>query len=137
MLFGNVVTIPGRDLDDDFAGLSDLRLASETLVELQIGGHVEAIGFLVIHFGEEFFSFAHYDVASGAGAIAAARVVEPDAIVDGDIEDRLGLAVFFVWQLAVLEFNRSALGHKCDAHEVGAGCVGGCGGSTALIFSFV
>ena len=32
VLFRNVVSVPGGNLDDDFAGLGDLRLAAETRV---------------------------------------------------------------------------------------------------------
>ena len=39
----------------------------------------------------DFRAFLHPDVAGGAGAIAAAGVVERDAEVQGDVEDRLRL----------------------------------------------
>ncbi len=57
-------------------------------------------------------------MAGGAGAIAAAGVIEPDAIVQRDVQQRFLFAVILVGQLAVLELNRLALGKERDLHRV-------------------
>ena len=66
-------------------------------------------------------AFFHPDVAGGAGAIAAAGVVERDAEVQGDVENGLLFAVIFVGQFAVLELHRLAFGQERDLHRVFAG----------------
>ena len=48
-------------------------------------------------------------MAGGAGAIAAAGVIQPDAIIHRDVQQRFLFAMIFVRQLAVLELHRLAL----------------------------
>ncbi len=58
-----------------------------------------------VHFAQQFLAFLHHDVARGAGAIAAAGVFQMQSEVEGDVENRLGLAVVEVRKLAVLELE--------------------------------
>ena len=44
-------------------------------------------------------------MAGGAGAASAAGVLKLDSEVDGDVQDRLGFAVFVVGELAGLELD--------------------------------
>src|SRR5690242_8713792 len=62
-------------------------------------------------------------------------MVEEDLVVERDVEDGLGLAVVFVIELAVLEFDGAAFRHEGDTHGVGIGLDGG--GAGVLIFFFV
>jgi len=101
VFFGNVVAIPGWNFDDDLAGFLDGCLAAEARVELEVGGGVEFVGFVVFHLRNAISAFLNPHVASRACAIAAAGVVEMDAIVDGDVEERFFLAVVLVGKLAV------------------------------------
>ena len=87
---------------------------------MQIGGHVEAIGFVVFHFAEQLFAFEHMDVAGGAGVVAAAGMVEKDPMIQGDIQERLALAMIFIGQLSVLEFYGLVFRLKGHPYCVGA-----------------
>src|SRR5207245_2508116 len=70
MFFRYVVSVPCWNLDHDLAGLGDLRLTSQTGVQLQIGGHVEPVSLVVVHFGKIVGPFLHPDVAGGASVVA-------------------------------------------------------------------
>src|SRR5690349_23907069 len=133
VLLGNIVAIPRGDLYNNFARLRDLGLTAEARIQLQIGGHVEAVGFVVVHFGEIFGAFLNPDVTGSAGAVAAAGVIERDAEVQCDIENRLFFAVILIWQFAVLELHSLALGQKGNLHRIFAGSLFG-GGAGALSF---
>src|SRR5271166_680252 len=131
--FGNVVAVPRWNLDHYLARLLDDRLAAQARLELQIGSHVELVGFVVFHGTEKFLAFLHHDVAGGAGAVAAAGVLEVKTEVHGDVEQRLRLAVVLVGELAVLELKGLVLGEKRDLHRICAGRVDG-GGTGSLGF---
>ncbi len=62
-------------------------------------------------------------VAGGAGADAAAGVVEKDVEVLGHVEKTHRLAVVLVGQRAELELDRPALGLKGHAHQLLGGNV--------------
>ena len=133
MLLGNIVAIPRGDLYNNFTRLRDLGLTAEARIQLQIGGHVQAVGLVVVHFREILGAFLYPDVTSRAGAVAAAGVVERDTEVQCHIENRLFFAVIFIGQFAVLELHSLALGQKCDLNYVFArGFFGG--GAGALSF---
>ena len=75
MLFADVIAVPGWDFDHHFTRLLDNGLASQARVKLQVGGHVETIGFVIVHFAQRFFALFHPDVAGGARAVPATRVI--------------------------------------------------------------
>ena len=52
LAFGDVVAVPLGNLDDVVAGFGDDCLAAEAGVELRIGGHVEAVEFVVFGFAD-------------------------------------------------------------------------------------
>jgi len=118
VFFRNVIPVPGRNFYDNFTRLGDHGLASQARIKLQIGGHVEAVGFVVVHLGEILRAFFHPHVAGSAGAIAPAGVVEADAIVQRDIENGLLFAVVFIGQFAALEQHTLAFGKKYDFDRV-------------------
>ncbi len=62
-------------------------------------------------------------VAGGAGADAAAGVVEKDVEVLRHVEKRHGLAVVLVGQRAELELDGLAFGKEGDAHQFVGGNV--------------
>ena len=68
-------------------------------------GGIEAIGLVVLHLAQVLRAFADDHVTGGAGAAAAAGVLERHVEVLGDVEKRLGLAVMRVRKLAVLELD--------------------------------
>src|SRR5713226_8558440 len=105
MAFGNVISVPRRNFHDNGAWLFDHALASQAGVELQVGSHVEAIGFIVIHLIQAIGAFLYPDMAGGAGAVAAAGMVQKDAVVESNVQNGLGFAVLLVGQLAVLELD--------------------------------
>src|SRR5438270_7889377 len=133
VLLGNVVAIPCWNFHNNFARFRDLGLTAEARIQLQIGGHVEAVGFVVVHFGETLGAFLHPDVTGGTRAVAATGVIERDAEVQCDIENRLFFAVILIWQFAVLELHSLALGQKGNLHRIFAGSLFG-GGAGALNF---
>src|SRR5208283_2843651 len=92
----DVISVPRRYLNHDFAWLLDHGLASQTRVELQIGGHVEAVRFVVVHLAEKFFALLHHDVTSSASAVSAASVLQMQAKIHGHVQDRLWLAVLLI-----------------------------------------
>src|SRR5690242_7737152 len=85
MLLGNIIPVPFGNFYDDFTRLLDRDLAAETRVELQIGSHVEAVSLVVIHLAQQLGAFDDVHVARGAGAVAAAGVVEKDVVVNRNV----------------------------------------------------
>ena len=73
---------------------------------------IEQIVFLVGRRRQALKALPHDHVTGGAGAVSAARVVERNAKVQGDVEDRFFFAVIFVGELAVLERYGFALGEE-------------------------
>src|SRR5947207_1106666 len=125
MLFRNIIPIPCRNLNDNFAWLRDHCLTSETRIELQVGGHVQTVGLIVIHFREIVRALFHPYVTRRAGAVAATSVIKTHAVVQRDIQNGLFFAMVLVGQLAVLELHRLASWHEHDFHRVLARCFDG------------
>jgi len=121
--FGGVVAIPLGDFDYVIAGLGDDGLATKTGVQLLVGGHIEAVEFVVFGFAYAIFAVFDPDVAGGAGARPAARVVEEDAEILSDIEERHRLAVVVIRHRAEFELNGFAFGHEGDADKFFGGDV--------------
>jgi hypothetical protein len=86
VLLGHVIPVPRWNFNYDFSRLRDGYLTAQARIQLQIGGHVETISLIVVHLREIFRSFFHPDVARGAGAIAAASMIERDTIIQRDIQ---------------------------------------------------
>jgi hypothetical protein len=124
LAFLDVVFVPGGDLGDVGAGLLDDALAAEAGVELEAGGHVEAIELEVFGFGDAFGTLLEEHVAGGAGGDATAGVVHKDAVVFGDVEEAHGLAVAVVGHGVVDEFYGLVFGFEGDADHVFSGRLG-------------
>src|SRR5580704_17566365 len=73
-------------------------------------------------------------MARGAGTVPAARVIEADAVVQSNIQQRLFLAVVFVRQLAVIKFHGFAFGQKRDLHRVFSWSIRGCRACAVCLF---
>ena len=83
------VSVPGGDADDDGAFFADLALAGEAAVSLEAGCFFDAVVLGLGGLGEEVHSFFDVDVAGGAGADAAAGVLDVDAGGECDFEEVL------------------------------------------------
>jgi hypothetical protein len=72
---------------DGSIGVKDDALAGEAAFEAGVDGSVNEIFLFVGDFFDVLLAFFHIDVASGAGAHAAAVVVEVHVVVFRDFED--------------------------------------------------
>jgi len=124
LAFLDVVFVPGGNLGDVGAGLLDDALAAEAGVELEAGGHVEAVELEIFSFGDAFGALLEEHVAGGAGGDATAGVVHKDAVVFGDVEEAHGLAVAVVGHGVVDEFYGLVFGFEGDADDVVGGRLG-------------
>jgi len=122
--FLDVVFVPGGNFGDVGAGLFDDALAAEAGVELEAGGHVEAIELEVFGFGDAFGTLFEEHVAGGAGGDAAAGVIHEDAVVFGDVEEAHGEAVAVVGHGVVGELDGLIFGLEGDADDVLGGRLG-------------
>src|SRR4051812_14745107 len=132
--FRDVIPIPRRDLDHNLTRLGNDGLASQTRIQLQVGGSVHAVELVVVSFSEVLRSLFHPNVTRGTGAHAAAGVVEEEVVVHGDVEDRLRFAVVLIRQLAVLVLDSASLGQEGDLNQVLLRNVSG-RGRTRFVFS--
>jgi hypothetical protein len=124
LAFLDVVLIPGGDLGDVGARLLDDALAAEAGVELEAGGHVEAIELEVFGLGDSLGALLQKDVAGGAGGDASAGVIEEDAVVFGNVEEAHGLAVAVVGQSIEGKLNGLIFGFEGHADYVFSGRLG-------------
>src|ERR1017187_10143059 len=131
----NIVAVPGRNLYHYFAGLFDHGLTSQARVELQVGGHVKTIGFVIVHLVEQLLALFDHDVTSRASAVSAARVLQMQPEIHGHIKDRLRLAMVLVGKLAVFKLKCLVLGKEGDPNGIRSGSFHRCG-SAALRFFF-
>lgn len=120
----NVVFVPGGNLGDVGSGLFDDALAAEAGVELEAGGHVEAVELEIFGFGDAFGAFLEEHMAGGAGGYASAGVIHKDVVVLGDVEEAHGLAVTVVGHGAVGELDGFVFRLEGDADHVGGGRLG-------------
>ena len=87
LAFLHVVAVPLGDFDDVGAGLFDDCLAAEARVQLDVRGGLHAVELQVFGLADAACALLHMHVAGGAGADAAAGVVEEDAVVLRHIEE--------------------------------------------------
>ena len=75
-------------------------LTAQTRIQLKIGSLLDPVELIVIHLREVVYSLFHHNMAGSAGATAATCVFQVKAEIHGDIEQRFGLAVTLIRQLA-------------------------------------
>ena len=116
MPFADVIPIPRRNVHHHIA--LHYRLTSQAGIQLVIGSLFHAVELVVIHLGKIIDALFHDDMAGGAGATASASVFEMKAEIHSDVEQRLGLAVILVRQLAGFKLNAAILaGYVAEAHD--------------------
>src|ERR1051326_8632028 len=96
MFFGDVIPVPLGDLNDHFARLVNGHLAAKTRVELQIGGHVETVGLVVVHLAQQLGALDHVHVIKGAELLSEMDDDEADRLdmaADLQLNSRLGCQV--------------------------------------------
>lgn len=75
----------------------------------EVRGHVDAIQLVIVGFGQmSIVAIFNYNVTGGASAVSTAGVFQMDSKVEGNVEQRFGFSVPFVWQFSGLEFHGSA-----------------------------
>src|SRR5579863_9990821 len=112
--FFGVVFVPFGNFDDDVGGTVGDGLAAEARFWGDAGGHVEFVEFGVSGFVAGFEALFDDDVAGGAGADAAAGMVEAGFDAFGDVENAAGKAVVAVGNFRRIDFDGFAAGKKCD-----------------------
>lgn len=111
-------SFPLGDADGDVA--ADDGLAAEAGGVGAALDHADEIEFVLFGLTEVFHAGFDVDVASGAGAVAATDVIEREAEVHGEVENRAGLAVAAVGNGAGGEFVD---GFVVEKRELGHGSI--------------
>lgn len=101
--FADVIAVPGWNLHAHVA--LDHGLAAEARVEGEARSHIQPVKLIIVGFGKIFIAAGHDHVTSGASATPSAGVLELNAEIERHIQNRFGLAMFVVRQLAVLELD--------------------------------
>ena len=83
-----------RHLHHHVAG--DHRLAAQPRMQGQAGGHLQAVGFLLLDRREVALALSDDHMAGGAGATPSADVLQRRPEVERDVEQRSRLAVVVV-----------------------------------------
>ena len=84
-------------------------LAGEARFEREIGGSLHAIEFVIIHRRKVDLSAGfHVHVASGASAASAAGMLQLNAKVQRDVENRFRFPMLLVGKFSGLELHRAA-----------------------------
>src|SRR2546430_8448727 len=112
--FLGVIFVPVGNFDDDVGSAVGNGLAAEARLRRDAGSFIELVELGVGGFVAGFEAFAHDDVARGASADAAARVVEAGFDAFGDVENAAREAVVAVGNLFRVNFDGLAAGKKCD-----------------------
>src|SRR5262249_21894965 len=106
--FADVVPSPCRNLDNYIA--FDTCLGAQARVERQIGGGIEAVQFVVRRLREVLLAFFDHHMAGRAGAVSAAGMLEMQAKIEGNVEQRLRKPMILVRQLPGLELHGYVVG---------------------------
>ena len=112
--FLGVIFVPVGNFDDDVGSAVGNGLAAEARLRRDAGSFIELVELGVGGFVAGFEAFAHDDVARGASADAAARVVEAGFDAFGDVENAAREAVVAVGNLFRVDFDGLAAGKKGD-----------------------
>src|SRR2546425_12933836 len=110
--FLGVIFVPIGNFHDDVGGSVGDGLAAEARLRGDAGGFVEFIELGVGGLVAGLEAFAHDDVAGGAGADAAAGVVEAGFESLGDIQDAAGQTVVAVGNFLRIDIDGLAAGKK-------------------------
>src|SRR6266850_3141114 len=110
--FLGVILVPIGNFDDDVGGAVGDRLAAEARLRGDAGGFVEFVELGVGGLVAGLEAFAHDDVARGAGANAAAGVVEAGFEPFGDVQDAAGQTVVAVGNFFRIDLDGLAAGKK-------------------------
>ena len=110
MGFADVVTVPVGNVDYYVA--FDHGLAAETGIELEVGGLLDAVHFVVVHLGKVVHALFDHHMARGARAASAAGVFQMKTEVHRHVQQRFGTPVILVGKLAGLEFESFSGGEK-------------------------
>src|SRR5277367_540912 len=112
--FFRVIFVPVGNFDDDVGGAIGNGLAAEARLWRDAGSHVQFVEFGVGGFVAGFEALLDDDVARGAGADAAAGVVEAGFDAFGNIENAAGKAVVAVGNFRRIDLDGFAARKKCD-----------------------
>ena len=104
MAFADVIPVPRGNAYRHVA--LNNRLTAQTRIQLEIGSLFDAVELIVIHLGKIADALFHNHMARGAGAAASARVFQMEAEIHSDVEQRFGLAMILVRQLAGFKLER-------------------------------
>lgn len=75
-------------------------------MQRQTGSHIQAVQLILFGLGKRAVGgVLHDDMAGSAGALPAAGVLQLNAEMHGDVQNRLRLSMFVVGQLAGFEFD--------------------------------
>jgi hypothetical protein len=107
-VLAHLVNRKARHHDDDFSRrIRYNSLASQSRVWGQSRCAVEQVLFFFGGFAEQFEPLLHNDVTSGTGAVAAARMLQVDAVPEHYIQNRAGLSVVMERRFSWIELNRA------------------------------
>ena len=103
MAFADVVPVPLRNIHHHIA--LDHRLASKARMQLIIGRLLHAVQLIVFHLGKIGVSLFDHHMTGRTRTTSAARVLQMEAEIHRDIQQRFGLAMTFVGQFSGLKFE--------------------------------
>src|SRR5215475_9369887 len=118
MAAGDLVDRVARHEDlDDGVVVVDHRLASEARRGRQARRLVEQILLVLLGLREAVEALLHHDVARGARAAPAARVLERDAVGEEHVEDRAGPAVVLEGGTAQIDLDHALGVAILESHD--------------------
>jgi hypothetical protein len=103
----HIIAIPIRNLKNDVA-FND-RLASKTGMRRQSRGFIQSVRLVILDLDQIVVRLVLQNhVAGRAGAISSAGVLELDAKIQANIQDRRWFSVLLIWQLLWIKLDGSA-----------------------------